>query len=72
MEGVIPGDEEEPQPMGDENLEVSEEMADEAMEKRSQAMEAVSEGNLEEAIKIFTEAVVMNPQSSMLYAKRAR
>ena len=29
-------------------------------------------GNLEEAIKHFTEAIMNNPKSALLYAKRAR
>lgn len=29
-------------------------------------------GNLEEAIKCFTEAIKNNPSSALLYAKRAR
>ena len=29
-------------------------------------------GNLDEAIKLFTEAIKLNPMSAMLYAKRAR
>ena len=72
MEGVIEGDTDAPQPMGDDSIEVTEEKADEAMNKRGEAMAAMNEGNLEEAIKLFTEAIEMNPHLAMLFAKRAR
>ena len=72
MEGVIEGDTDEPQSMGDDSIEVTEEKADEAMNKRGEAMAAMNDGNLEEAIKLFTEAIEMNPHLAMLFAKRAR
>ena len=72
MEGVIEPDTEEPQSMGDESKEVTEEMMDQANEKRGVAMVAMSDGNLEEAITLFTEAIELNPQSALMHAKRAR
>ncbi len=72
MEGVIEGDTDPPQSMGDENKEVTEEMENAATEKRGEAMAAMSEGNLEMAIELFTDAIMINPHSSLLYAKRAR
>ena len=47
-------------------------MMDESNTKRSEGQESLSEGNYEEAIKAFTEAIKKNPQSANLYAKRAR
>ena len=35
-------------------------------------MSAMSDGNLDEAIKLFGEAMECNPQSAVLYAKRAQ
>ncbi|XP_013787333.1 hsc70-interacting protein-like [Limulus polyphemus] len=69
--GVIEPDTDEPQPVGDESVEVTEEMMDESNEKRGQAMEAYSEGKYEDAIKLLTEAILKNPHSAVLYAKRA-
>ncbi|XP_076321691.1 hsc70-interacting protein-like [Tachypleus tridentatus] len=69
--GVIEPDNDDTQPMGDESIEVTEEMMDECNEKRGQAMEAFSEGNYEDAIKLLTEAILKNPHSAVLFAKRA-
>ncbi|XP_015274661.1 PREDICTED: hsc70-interacting protein [Gekko japonicus] len=70
-EGVIEPDKDEPQEMGDENTEVSDEMMDQANEKKMEAINALSEGKLEEAINLFTEAIKLNPHLAILYAKRA-
>ncbi|XP_048473673.1 hsc70-interacting protein [Rhincodon typus] len=70
-EGVIEPDIDEPQEMGDESLEVSEELMDQANEKKMEAINALSEGNLEKAIGHFTEAIKLNPRLAVLYAKRA-
>ena len=71
MEGVIEADVDEPAPMGDDSVEVTEEMMDEANDKRSEAMAAMSDGNLAEAVELFTQAIMKNPHSALLYAKRA-
>ena len=48
MEGVIEGDEESPeQEMGDDSLEVTEEMMEQANDKRMEAMEAYNDGKKE-------------------------
>merc|ERR1711962_1080458 len=71
LEGLVK-DEEEVQPeMGDDNLEVTDEMMEEANSKRSEAMCANSDGNFEEAVKLMTEAIKKNPHSANMYAKRA-
>lgn len=72
MDGVIEGDTEEPQPMGDDTMEVTDDMMEQANAKRSEAMVAMSDGNLEEAVGLFTDAIKINPHSALLYAKRAR
>ncbi|KAJ8017618.1 Hsc70-interacting protein [Holothuria leucospilota] len=71
MEGVIEGDTGGPLEMGDESLEVTEEMMDEANSKRSEAMSAMSDGSLDNALALLTEAIKKNPHSALLYAKRA-
>jgi len=69
--GVIPPDTEEPLPMGDTSIEATEERMEQADEKRSAAANAFSEGNFEDALKLFTEAIELNPGSALLHAKRA-
>jgi suppressor of tumorigenicity protein 13 len=71
MTGVVEPDNEPHLPMGDPNKEVTEEMSDQSDEKRSQAMAAFNEGNLEDALKFYTEAIELNPGSALLHAKRA-
>ena len=46
MEGVIEPDTGAAQEMGDESLEVTEEMMDQANDKRSEAMAAASDGTI--------------------------
>ncbi|XP_075888377.1 hsc70-interacting protein [Nelusetta ayraudi] len=71
-DGVIEPDTDEPQEMGDfEIVEVTEEMMDQANEKKMDAINALGEGNLQKALDLFTEAIKMNPRMAVLYAKRA-
>ncbi|XP_028268409.1 hsc70-interacting protein isoform X2 [Parambassis ranga] len=70
-EGVIEPDTDEPQEMGIEDAEVTEEMMDQANERKMEAINALGEGDLQKALDLFTEAVKLNPCSAMLYAKRA-
>ena len=46
MDGVIEPDKGEPQEMGDDSKVVTEEMEDEANAKRSEAMAAMSDGEI--------------------------
>lgn len=71
LEGIVKDETAEELEMGDDNLEVTEEMMEESSAKRSEALSAMSEGNFDEAIRLFTEAIKKNPQSANLYAKRA-
>ncbi|KAF5888879.1 hsc70-interacting protein [Clarias magur] len=71
-EGVIDPDMDEGQEMGDyENLEVTEEMMDQANEKKMEAIDALGEGELQKALDLFTDAIKLNPRSAIIYAKRA-
>lgn len=47
-------------------------MMDQANEKRSEAMAALGDGNLDEAVNLFTQAIKLNATSAGFYAKRAR
>ena len=47
-------------------------MLEQAEVKRSEAQSKLSEGAFEEGISLFTQAIENNPQSAILYAKRAQ
>ncbi|KAM5148468.1 hsc70-interacting protein [Mantella aurantiaca] len=70
-DGVIVPDDEPPQEMGDDDLEVTEEMMDKANEKKVEAIDALGDGDFQKAIDLLTEAIKMNPRIAILYAKRA-
>jgi len=69
--GVIEPDEEPPQEMGDAEKEVSEEEMDQANDKRGEAQAALSDGEFEKAIQLFTEAILINPGAAAFFSKRA-
>lgn len=70
-EGVIEPDIIEHQEVIDASAEITDEMIETANEKRSAAMNAMSDGNYAEAINLFSDAIKANPTSGLLYAKRA-
>ncbi|CAI7847131.1 unnamed protein product, partial [Closterium sp. NIES-53] len=70
-EGVVEGDNDPPQQMGDASKEVGEEQRDAAQAAKAQAMEALAEDNLEAAVAHLTEAILNNPTSALLYGNRA-
>lgn len=59
------------QEMGDENVRVTSEMMDQADEKREEAFNALEKGDLQRALELSTEAIKLNPQSSVMYVNRA-
>ncbi|KAI4352101.1 hypothetical protein L6164_006386 [Bauhinia variegata] len=67
---VVEPDDDPPQKMGNPSVEVTEEQQDAAQEAKSKAMDAISEGKLEEAVHQLTEAIMLNPHSAILYATR--
>ncbi|KAB0389837.1 hypothetical protein E2I00_011985 [Balaenoptera physalus] len=69
-EGVIKPDTDAPQEMGDENVEITEEMMDQANDKKVAATDALNDGELQKAIDLFTDAIKRNPHLAILYAKR--
>jgi len=69
--GVIPEETDEPQYMGDDSIEVTEEMSDLASQKRSEGQAKLAEGDLAGAITLFTESITSNPTSAVVFAKRA-
>ncbi|KAK8461210.1 hypothetical protein SEVIR_1G000400v4 [Setaria viridis] len=60
-----------PQKMGDPSIEVTEENRDASQEAKGKAMEAMSEGKLDDAIEHLTNAIVLNPLSAIMYGTRA-
>ncbi|KAI4544403.1 hypothetical protein MG293_004669 [Ovis ammon polii] len=70
-EGVIEPDTDAPQEMGDENVEITEEMMDQANDKNVAVINALNDGELQKAIDMFTYAIKLNPRLAILYAKRA-
>jgi suppressor of tumorigenicity protein 13 len=70
--GVIPPDsEEELLPMGDISKIVTDESIEKANECRDLANAAFSESDFEKAFKHYTQAIELNPGSSILHARRA-
>nr|CAD7408418.1 unnamed protein product [Timema cristinae] len=72
VSGVVEPDIEEPQAMGDSDKEVSEEDIEISNAKKREAISAYSDGDYEKAIQIYTEAILLNPASALLYAKRGQ
>ncbi|XP_061445382.1 putative protein FAM10A4 [Rhineura floridana] len=70
-DGIIKPDEDDPQEMGDENVEVTLDMKSNAEQKNEEAYTALDTGDLQNAIDLFTEAIKLNPLSSLLYTNRA-
>jgi suppressor of tumorigenicity protein 13 len=68
---LLPPDNDPPQEMGDPNIEVTDEMMEKAAQLKAQALEQQTNGNFVEAIRLYTEAIKLNPHIGMLYAARA-
>lgn len=60
------------QEMGDENIKLTREMMDQADEKKEEAFDVLEKGDLQSSLELFTEAIKLNPQSSVMYVNRAR
>ena len=71
-EGVIEPDTDAPQEMGDGNVEITEEMMDQANDKKVAATDALNDGELWKTTDLFTHAIKLNPRLAILYAMRAR
>jgi suppressor of tumorigenicity protein 13 len=58
--------------MGEENKEPSEEEMDQAGDFRGKAAASYSNGEFEDAINFYTQAILLNPISALFFAKRAQ
>ncbi|OUC47513.1 tetratricopeptide repeat protein [Trichinella nativa] len=58
-------------PFGDENVEITEEMIDNSDTKQRKAMEAAKNGDYDKALDLYSEAICLNPVSTLLYGRRA-
>jgi len=70
--GVIDEDKLIDLPMGEEDKECSEADMDQANELRGQGQMAMMDGNLDKARDIYGKAILANPHSAPLFAKRAQ
>ncbi|XP_049394166.1 TPR repeat-containing thioredoxin TDX-like isoform X3 [Solanum stenotomum] len=68
---IVEPDNDPPQQMGDFISEVTDENRDAAQISKAKALDAISEGKLDEAISHLTEAILLNSTSAILYATRA-
>lgn len=71
-EGCVDPDTEEPHEMGDADKEPSEDDMDKANELRGKAQGLFSERKFDEAIQVYTEAIVLNPRNALYFAKRGQ
>lgn len=65
-------DNDAPQKMGNPTTVPTEEEIAESQAKRSEAVSAFVEKDYEKALGLYTEAIVLNPQAALLYAKRGQ
>lgn len=56
--------------MGNPSAQVTEDQRDAAQLAKSKALDAVSQGKLDQALDLLTEAILLNPHSAILYATR--
>lgn len=57
--------------MGDSSVEMTEENEEKCMELKQEAQSAFGEGDYEKAAQFYTEAIKLNAQSALVFAKRA-
>lgn len=71
-EEKVEPDNDDAQEMGETDKVPSEEDMDEASDLRPKAATAYAEKNFEEAINIYTQAILLNPTNALFYAKRGQ
>ncbi|CAJ2675888.1 unnamed protein product [Trifolium pratense] len=68
---VVEPDNDPPQKMGNPSAQVTDDNRDDAQVAKSKALLALSQGMLDQALDLLTEAILLNPHSAILYATRA-
>ncbi|XP_061354651.1 TPR repeat-containing thioredoxin TDX [Gastrolobium bilobum] len=68
---VVEPDNDPPQKMGNPSAQVTEDQRDASQLAKSAAVDAISQGKLDQALDQLTEAILLNPLSAILYATRA-
>lgn len=68
---VVQPDNDPPHKMGDPSAQVTDDQRDAAQLSKSKAIDAISQGNFDQALDLLTQAILLNPHSSILYATRA-
>ncbi|XP_059618636.1 hsc70-interacting protein 1-like [Phlebotomus argentipes] len=71
-EGCVDPDTDDPQEMGDAGKEPTDDDMDRASDCRAQAAAAYSEQKYDEAIDLYTQAILLNPGNALFYAKRGQ
>ena len=70
---VIEPDADASREMGDENVEMTEEMMDQTNDKKVAAIDGLNDGGeLQKAIDLFTDAIKLNPGLAILYVIKLR
>lgn len=72
MTGVIEPDKDEPHQMGDVSIVPKKREIAKSQTKRSEAVSAFVEKDYNKAIQLYTDAIMLNPQAAVLYAKRGQ
>ncbi|XP_067406422.1 putative protein FAM10A4, partial [Emydura macquarii macquarii] len=67
---VIEPDQDDPREI-DQNLQVTDEMSEQANEKNREALDVLSKGELQKAIDLFSDAIKLNPHLANSYTNRA-
>ncbi|CAJ2675889.1 unnamed protein product [Trifolium pratense] len=67
---VVEPDNDPPQKMGNPSAQVTDDNRDDAQVAKSKALLALSQGMLDQALDLLTEAILLNPHSAILYATR--
>lgn len=72
LDTIVQPDNDDSQEMGDDTKEATEEEMDQASDSRGKAAKAYSNGEFEDAVNFYTEAIMLNPTSALFYAKRGQ
>jgi len=72
MDTIIEGDADPSQEMGEDEKLPTDDEVDQASEFRGKAAASYSNGEYEDAINFYTQAILLNPTHALFYAKRAQ